>query len=140
MLLQDSSQALGGEGRTGLLKWKGVVFTPEDDTDSVSSSPLDDTASQSTMEDNNGQVFTVELNRGWNSRLGFSLQNQGEFTVISAIYNDSVAAKNGKLKTGDRVIMVNDETVDGMPTPDVIDLFRKIRGPIAITVWREIQM
>ncbi|KAJ1522359.1 hypothetical protein ONE63_002651 [Megalurothrips usitatus] len=53
---QDSSQALGGEGRTGLLKWKGVVFTPEDDTDSVSSSPLDDTASQSTMEDNNGQV------------------------------------------------------------------------------------
>ncbi|XP_034253579.1 uncharacterized protein LOC117652626 [Thrips palmi] len=136
--LQESiPDVRGGEGRTGLLKWKGVVFTPEDDTDSVTSSPQDDTESQSTLEDSNGQVFTVELNRGWNSRLGFSLQSQGDDSVISAIYNDSVAAKNGRLKTGDRIIMVNDESVEGMPTADVIDLFRKIRGPIAITVWRE---
>lgn len=136
--LQESiPDARRGEGRTGLLKWKGVVFTPEDDTDSMTSSPQDDTESQSTLEDSNGQVFTVELNRGWNSRLGFSLQSRGDDSVISAIYNDSVAAKNGRLKIGDRIIMVNDESVEGMATADVIDLFRKIRGPIAITVWRE---
>lgn len=52
------------------------------------------------------QVFTVELNRGWNSRLGFSLQSDGTDSVISAIYNDSVAAKNGRLRTGDKIIMV----------------------------------
>lgn len=58
---QESSQDVrgGGLGRTGLLKWKGVVFTPEaDDTDSMTSTPpdQDDTASQSTLEDSNGQV------------------------------------------------------------------------------------
>ena len=50
------------EGSTGLLKWKGVVFTADDDADTMSSSPPDqedtedDTASQSTLEDNSGQV------------------------------------------------------------------------------------
>lgn len=49
------------------------------------------------------------MNRGWNSRLGFSLQQEPEtnFTVISAIYSDSVAAKDGRLKMGDQVIMVS---------------------------------
>ncbi|XP_052122489.1 uncharacterized protein LOC113215131 isoform X2 [Frankliniella occidentalis] len=139
--LQESTPGGVTEGRTGLLKWKGVVFTPEDDdSDTESSSAQDDTISQSTLEDSNGQVFTVELNRGWNSRLGFSLQSSGDYSVISAIYSDSVAAKNGKLKIGDRIIMVNDESVEGMATANVIDLFRKIRGSIAITVWREIKV
>lgn len=55
------------------------------------------------------QIVTVELNRGWNSRLGFSLQtdaNKGS-TYISAIYNDSVAARDGRLKVGDQILMVN---------------------------------
>lgn len=72
------------------------------------------------------QIVTVELHRGWNSRLGFSLQcepnnssttatpstttngnNQNEKnTFISAIYNDSVAARDGRLKVGDQVLMV----------------------------------
>lgn len=32
------------------------MFTPEDDSDSMTSSPQDDTESQSTLEDSNGQV------------------------------------------------------------------------------------
>lgn len=48
----------------------------------------------------------VELTRGWNSRLGFSLQSEGENTVISVVHPDSVAAKDGRLKQGDIVIMV----------------------------------
>jgi hypothetical protein len=48
----------------------------------------------------------VELTRGWNSRLGFSLQGDGHDTYISAIYADSVAAKDGRLQAGDQVIMV----------------------------------
>lgn len=52
------------------------------------------------------QVFMVELTRGWNSRLGFSLQAEGENTVISVVYPDSVAAKDGRLKQGDILIMV----------------------------------
>ena len=51
----------------------------------------------------------VELTRGWNSRLGFSLQPQGEDTVISVVHPDSVASKDGRLKQGDILIMVSIE-------------------------------
>lgn len=55
------------------------------------------------------QILTVELNRGWNSRLGFSLQSDANTknTFISAIYSDSVAARDGRLKIGDQVLMVS---------------------------------
>lgn len=55
------------------------------------------------------QIVTVELNRGWNSRLGFSLQSNSDKgnTFISAIYKDSVAARDGRLKVGDHILMVN---------------------------------
>lgn len=56
------------------------------------------------------KVFMVELTRGWNSRLGFSLQGDGHHTYISAIYADSVAAKDGRLQPGDQVLMVMDCT------------------------------
>lgn len=52
------------------------------------------------------QIITVELSRGWNSRLGFSLQSEQKHTIISAIYNESVAAKDGRLKVGDIIVMV----------------------------------
>ena len=52
----------------------------------------------------------VELTRGWNSRLGFSLRGDGHHTYISAIYADSVAAKDGRLQPGDQVLMVIDCT------------------------------
>lgn len=55
------------------------------------------------------QIITVELSRGWNSRLGFSLRNEPNSmqTTISAIYNDSVAAKDGRLRVGDKILMVS---------------------------------
>lgn len=54
------------------------------------------------------QIITIELSRGWNSRLGFSLQcvPNSKQTFVSAIYNDSVAAKDGRLRVGDKLIMV----------------------------------
>lgn len=55
------------------------------------------------------QIIAVELNRGWNSRLGFSLQYNPDTkqTFISAIYNDSVAAKDGRLCVGDQILRVS---------------------------------
>lgn len=54
------------------------------------------------------QVIVVELNHGWNSRLGFSLKPDPstQQTIISAIHSDSVAAKDGRLKVGDQIVMV----------------------------------
>lgn len=61
----------------------------------------------------NLQIITVELSRGWNSRLGFSLRSESncKHTIVSAIYSDSVAAKDGRLKVGDRIVMVNYENI-----------------------------
>lgn len=56
-------------------------------------------------------MFMVELTRGWNSRLGFSLQYENNSTVISIVHPDSVAAKDGRLKQGDILIMVNKFTI-----------------------------
>nr|CAD7428477.1 unnamed protein product [Timema monikensis] len=172
----------GAEGTRGLLKWKGVVFTPEsdpaeedviDEGETIKSTGeclkqkqregqgsvlyvhaldlvslnivlvfLDHLMNRGgpghrdTERDHMG-VFMVELTRGWNSRLGFSLQSDGSDTYISAIYADSVAAKDGRLRAGDQVIMVNDEDITNMTTSDLIDLLRKIRGTIGITVLRK---
>ncbi|XP_035894438.1 uncharacterized protein LOC118504268 isoform X3 [Anopheles stephensi] len=87
------------------------------------------------------QIFTVELNKGWNSRLGFSLKqdtgpNGAIRTVISAIYRDSVAARDGRLRVGDVLIMVNEESVEAVPTAQVIELMRIVRGSIFITLMR----
>ena len=46
------------------------------------------------------------MNRGWNSRLGFSIQSRDDKTVIVAIYAESVAAKDGRLKIGDQILKV----------------------------------
>jgi len=48
------------------------------------------------------------LNKGWNSRLGFSvgLSPEGQL-VISAIYDNSVAAKDGRLQVDDHVLRVS---------------------------------
>lgn len=53
------------------------------------------------------QVIVVELTRGWNSRLGFTLcaDNEGR-TLVKDIYPDSVAYKDGRIKSGDHLVMV----------------------------------
>lgn len=55
------------------------------------------------------QLITIELSRGWNSRLGFSLQGipNTSQTIVSAIYSNSVAAKDGRLRVGDILLTVN---------------------------------
>ncbi|XP_011879526.1 PREDICTED: uncharacterized protein LOC105568445 isoform X2 [Vollenhovia emeryi] len=129
-------------GSKGLLKWKGVMFAPNDETDHGTEheeeAGRDTTDSVAPIEDleQGSEVFMVELTRGWNSRLGFSLQPEGNRTVISVVHPDSVAAKDGRLRQGDVLLMVNEETVEDMSTADIIDLLRKIRGSIGITVMR----
>ncbi|KAL0831491.1 hypothetical protein ABMA28_002288 [Loxostege sticticalis] len=93
--------------------------------------PVDQTSTEPT-------IVTVELNRGWNSRLGFSVQSHPDSgqSYISAVYNDSVAARDGRLRRGDVILQVNDENVTSMKTPEVIDLLRILRGSICITVLR----
>lgn len=57
------------------------------------------------------QILAIELNRGWNSRLGFSLQGAAGVTYVSAVHADSVAAKDGRLKPGDRLVKVSAKSI-----------------------------
>ncbi|XP_038214446.1 uncharacterized protein LOC119834197 isoform X2 [Zerene cesonia] len=138
----------------GLKKWKGVALSPDNERkvklpvvetqaqpiptelepiqkENVKPEPPVEASSEPT-------IVTVELNRGWNSRLGFSVQSHPESgqSYISAVYDDSVAARDGRLRRGDVILQVNDENVTSMKTPEVIDLLRILRGSICITVLR----
>lgn len=131
-------------GSKGLLKWKGVMFAPNDEVDQDTEHDQEETGRDTTDSvalnediEQGSEVFMVELTRGWNSRLGFSLQSEGNRTVISVVHPDSVAAKDGRLRQGDVLLMVNEESVEHMSTADIIDLLRKIRGSIGITVMRK---
>ncbi|XP_072938604.1 uncharacterized protein [Epargyreus clarus] len=131
-----------------LKKWKGVALSPDNERkvkiepakapepepvqmENVDPEPSENMSSEPT-------IVTVELNRGWNSRLGFSVQSHPESaqSYISAVYRDSVAARDGRLQPGDVILQVNDENVTSMKTPEVIDLLRILRGSICITVLR----
>lgn len=78
------------EQRDNLQKWKGVVFSAERD-----------------LLENDAQILNIELNRGWNSRLGFSLQEVEGCTCVSAVYPDSVAARDGRIRPGDCLLRVS---------------------------------
>ncbi|XP_053612565.1 uncharacterized protein LOC128676465 isoform X2 [Plodia interpunctella] len=151
----DSASDGYKDDNNGLKKWKGVALSPENErkvvtmdvppppqpilkiTEAVQKEnikpeePKDNTSTEPT-------IVTVELNRGWNSRLGFSVQSHPESgqSYISAVYSDSVAARDGRLRRGDVILQVNDENVTSMKTPEVIDLLRILRGSICITVLR----
>ncbi|XP_060524459.1 uncharacterized protein LOC132700896 isoform X2 [Cylas formicarius] len=84
----------------------------------------------------NYEILAIELNRGWNSRLGFSLQGAAGVTYVSAVHADSVAAKDGRIRPGDVLLKVNDESVEHLSTNEIIDLLRIVRGPVCIVVKR----
>ncbi|XP_075974926.1 uncharacterized protein LOC142975760 isoform X2 [Anticarsia gemmatalis] len=147
----------------GLKKWKGVALSPDNERKNIVPPKVQaveppppppppmkpaeiDTVQKENVKpeppkdstSNEPTIVTVELNRGWNSRLGFSVQSHPESgqSYISAVYSDSVAARDGRLRRGDVILQVNDENVTSMKTPEVIDLLRILRGSICITVLR----
>lgn len=146
-----SSESHKDDGN-GLKKWKGVALSPDNERKVKTDPPPQPKPKETEPVQkenvkpeppkdepcNEPTIVTVELNRGWNSRLGFSVQSHPESgqSYISAVYNDSVAARDGRLRRGDVILQVNDENVTSMKTPEVIDLLRILRGSICITVLR----
>ncbi|XP_076046929.1 uncharacterized protein LOC143028541 [Oratosquilla oratoria] len=134
----SSNSRDGAEGKkSGLLKWKGIVFTPEEEDDPSLDIDEGKEMDLSVSKSLKPKMVTLKLNRGWNSRLGFSLQPQGDVTVVTAIYANSVADKDGRLMIGDRVMKVNGQDVHTWKTEEVIDLLRKTKGDISLTVLQQ---
>ncbi|NXI68691.1 MPDZ protein, partial [Anseranas semipalmata] len=51
---------------------------------------------------------------------------------------DSIADLDGRLQVGDILLKVNETVVSGLPRQTVIDLLRKARGTVQLTVCRSI--
>lgn len=146
VICTSSDAASGSEDAKNLKKWKAVTLSPDNERKIKIEPPK--IVAESEKKENTEPVqyetsseptiMTVELNRGWNSRLGFSVQSHPDSgqSYISAVYNDSVAARDGRLRRGDVILQVNDENVTSMKAPEVIDLLRILRGSICITILR----
>ncbi|MCL4137079.1 UNVERIFIED_CONTAM: hypothetical protein GTU68_044791, partial [Idotea baltica] len=136
--ISSHAAAESPQKKNALLKWKGIVFTPEEEEEEEEQqreSRFEDLFSaqeETTPQSQRSLIVTLELTRGWNSRLGFSLQNDGSDTVIVAIYADSVAARDGRLNVGDVILEVNENDVQGWSSESVIDVLRKTRGKILL--------
>ncbi|XP_066253712.1 uncharacterized protein [Euwallacea similis] len=131
-----SSQQTHKEETDTIKRKKGILKK-----DSSSSKYADKTENKTESErigamKEDFEILAIELNKGWNSRLGFSLQGAAGVTYVSAVYADSVAAKDGRIKPGDRILKVNDENVEHLNTSEIIDLLRIVRGPVCIVVKR----
>ncbi|XP_050099032.1 inaD-like protein [Anopheles aquasalis] len=84
------------------------------------------------------EIITVELQKGWNSRYGFSLRTEPDpvRTVISEIHPGSLAARDGRLRVGDVLLMINNESLGTRSTAQLIELLRILSGATIITVLR----
>ena len=82
-------------------------------------------------EDTSPTTMEITLDRGWYGRLGISLQDdptnsEPKAPVVRALFPNSVADQDGRVRPGMKLVTVNDESVIGKPTKEIIDLMRKI--------------
>lgn len=129
------ANAVPVEKNLGLFKWKGIILDSDDNSERPEQHQTS-TQIPNAHTVHQHEIITVELQRSWNSRLGFSLGRDGEFTVISRIHDDSVASKDGRLRSNDRLIQVNEKNVQNMETNQIIEMLRNVRGPVTIVVQR----
>ncbi|CAG0914171.1 unnamed protein product [Notodromas monacha] len=144
--VEKSAQEEKTEGTQGLLKWRGQVFSA-DGSDGEDDGCLDYQLALGPPPpmpppnpENENREILLTLQRGWNSRLGFSLRSYTQSgkpgSYVSAIYADSVAFRDGRLRVGDRLMRVNTLDVSEMPTSEVISILRTMRGPILLILIR----
>lgn len=85
------------------------------------------------------RTFDVELDRKWYGRLGFSLCDFPPddssprsllpcASEVKAVHPGSLAAKDGRIAVGDRLVEVNSESVLGKSAAEVIDMMRRLTG------------
>ncbi|XP_075614474.1 FERM and PDZ domain-containing protein 2 isoform X2 [Balearica regulorum gibbericeps] len=87
-------------------------------------------------------IIKIELEKAENGSLGFALVGgrNGRAILIKAISPDSIADLDGRLQVGDILLKVNETSVSGLPRQTVIDLLRKARGTVQLTVCRSMAL
>ncbi|XP_063195331.1 FERM and PDZ domain-containing protein 2 isoform X3 [Chroicocephalus ridibundus] len=87
-------------------------------------------------------IIKIDLEKAENGSLGFALVGgrNGRAIVIKAISPDSIADLDGRLQVGDILLKVNETFVSGLPRQTVIELLRKARGTVQLTVCRSVSL
>ncbi|XP_054060673.1 FERM and PDZ domain-containing protein 2 isoform X2 [Rissa tridactyla] len=87
-------------------------------------------------------IIKIDLEKAENGSLGFALVGgrNGRAIVIKAISPDSIADLDGRLQVGDILLKVNETFVSGLPRQTVIELLRKARGTVQLTVCRSVAL
>ncbi|XP_041837745.1 multiple PDZ domain protein isoform X2 [Melanotaenia boesemani] len=82
---------------------------------------------------------TITLERG-SSGLGFSIVGgfgspHGDLPIyIKTIFNKGAAIEDGRLKRGDQIIAVNGHCLEGVTHAEAVDILKKTKGTIVLTV------
>jgi len=78
-------------------------------------------------------IVEVTLEKGWTSRLGIQLMDDPSSEppiccVVKGIVPHTIAASDGRIKEGFKLLSVNDIALEGKPSKEVIDYIRKFKG------------
>ena len=85
------------------------------------------------------QVKVIELERGAEG-LGFSIvggfgSQHGDLPIyVKTVFNKGAAAKDSRLKRGDQIVMVNNTLLEGVDHDTAVNILKKSKGVISLTV------
>lgn len=137
-----------GDDDIGLTRWRDSVLTEEsDDSDVLHRSRTQGTemgeAKVIDVQSVEIECVSVKLHRGWHTKLGFSLQDCDPDArdtpcapVVKAVYEGSLASRDGRIRAGDFLVQVNGCDFIGCRAMDAVDYIRKCSGMLQLLFVR----
>ncbi|XP_041125252.1 tyrosine-protein phosphatase non-receptor type 13-like isoform X2 [Polyodon spathula] len=92
----------------------------------------------SSASEHESCIIQVEFKKPERGGFGFALVggNNGSVLTVKAISPGSVSDLDGRLKVGDILLEVNDDIVSGLSHSKVVEILRKAKGTVKLTVCR----
>ncbi|ELU09933.1 hypothetical protein CAPTEDRAFT_157099 [Capitella teleta] len=96
-------------------------------------------SSENSEEPGQGQIQSIQLARGTDG-LGFSIVGgfgspHGDLPIyVKTVFAKGAAADDGRLKRGDQILTVNGETLEGASHDEAVNMLKKARGHIELTI------
>ncbi|XP_054646869.1 inaD-like protein isoform X2 [Dunckerocampus dactyliophorus] len=139
---------IGGESVATPPLLKTLTSSPCSDLLAPSRSIMSDEDDVTSCPDENTDagIRTVHITRGACDSLGVSIAGGrgsplGDAPIfIAMIQDDGAAAKTQQLKVGDRLVSVNNQSVEGLSHDDVVNMMKHTRGDICLQVVADTNM
>ncbi|CAH1795007.1 unnamed protein product [Owenia fusiformis] len=129
----DRKDKSDSRDRTSSFSSFGDVSLPLSGGEESSQKPSDDITTKKGNE--SGQII-IELEKSQVGGLGFSLTGAKKGIFVKTITKGGPAEKDGRLRVGDRILQINDETVIGMTHSKAVTILRKAKNSVVLAVSR----